>query len=179
MVSRLLVRYLLIHLPLDKGFLNPTTRGINPAQVEGRRFNFPDRFEREKFNGESDFYVFDRRGSISVDKKNRPILENKPRTSGQLKISWIEENGLSPASHPVALMEAMICRKPTPYKKKIRRNQEKVSIFNYCKNYPNLKAFLCDVGEDIYKDWYKLSAGKIQMNAGLYAFDGVSPSTRT
>ena len=43
----------------------------------------------------------------------------------------------------------------------------------------DLKAFLCDVGEDIYKDWYKLSADKIRMSAGLYAFDGVSPSPRT
>ena len=99
-----MVRYLLIHLPLDKGFLNPTTRGINPAQVEGRRFNFPDRFEREKFNGESDFYVFDRRGNTSVDRKNRPILYKKPRTYFKPNISWIEKNILSPAYHPVDFM---------------------------------------------------------------------------
>ena len=114
-----------IPLTFDKGFFNPTTRGINPAQVEVRRFNFPDRFEREKFNGESDFYVFDRQGNISVDRNNRPIIEKKPRTSGQPKISWLEDNGLSPASHPVAFMEEMLYRKPTPYEKKRRQNKAK------------------------------------------------------
>ena len=93
------------------------------------RFNFPVRFEQEKFNGESRFYFFYRRGKISVDRKNRPILEKKPSTSGQPKISWLEENGLLPASHPVAFMEAMLYRKPTPNEKKRWRNQAKVSIF--------------------------------------------------
>ena len=79
---------------LDKGFFNPTTRGINPDQVEVRKFNFPDRFEQENFNGENDFYFFDRRGNIGVDRKNRPILDKKPRTSGQPNISWLEDNGL-------------------------------------------------------------------------------------
>ena len=99
-----------------------------------RGFNSPDRFEQEKLNGESDLYVFDRRGNISVDRKYRPILEKKPRTSGQPNISYLEENGLSPASHLVAFMEAMICRKPTPDEKKRRRNQAKVLIFNNRKN---------------------------------------------
>ena len=48
----------MIPLPLEKGFLNPKIRGINTDQVEVRMVNFPDRFERENVNGESDFYVF-------------------------------------------------------------------------------------------------------------------------
>ena len=76
-------------------------------------------------------------------------------------------------------MEAMLCRKPTPDEKKIRRNQAKVSMFNDWKNYTNLKASLCGAGEDIYKYWYEFSADKIRMHVGLYAFDGVSPSPRT
>ena len=84
------------------------------------RFNFPVRFEQEKFNGESRFYFFYRRGKISVDRKNRPILEKKPSTSVQNNISWLEDNVISPASHPVAFMEAILCRKLTPNKKKRR-----------------------------------------------------------
>ena len=125
------------------------------------------------------FVFFYRQGNISVDRKNRPILEKKPSTSGQPKISWLEENGLSPVSHPVAFMEAMLCSKPTPDKKKRRQNQVKVSIFNCWKNYTNLKASLCGAGEDIYKYWYEFSADKIRMHVGLYAFYGVSTSPRT
>ena len=33
-----------ILIPLEKLFFNPTTRGINPSQVEVRRFKFTDRF---------------------------------------------------------------------------------------------------------------------------------------
>ena len=83
-----------------------------------RRLYFIDRFEREKFNGESDFYVFDRQGNISVDMKNRPILEKELRISGQPNILWLDQNGLLPASHPVPFMEEKIFRKPTPDEKK-------------------------------------------------------------
>ena len=55
-------------------------------------------------------------------------------------------------------MEEIICRKPTPDEKKNWRIQEKVLIFNDWKNYTNLKEYLCGAGEDIYKDWYELSA---------------------
>ena len=72
-------------------------------------------------------------------------------------------------------MEAMLCRKPTPDEKKRRQNQAKVSIFNYWKNYTNLKAYICSAGEEIYKDWYEWSADEIRTYVGLYAFDGVSP----
>ena len=111
--------------------------------------------------------------------KNQPIIEKKPRTSGQPKISWIEENGLPTASHPVAFTEAMMCRKPTPDEKKRRRNQEKVSIFNDRKKYSNLKASLWGAGKDIYKDWYEFSVDEIHMHVGLYNFYEVSQSTRT
>ena len=168
-----------IPILLDKVFFNTTTRGINPAQVEVRRFDFRDIFEREKFNGESDFCVFDGRGNISVDRNNRTILDKKPRTSNQTKISWLEENVLPPASHPVYFMESMLCRKATPDEKKRRQNQAKVSISNDWKNYTNLKAYICGAGEDIYKYWYELSADKIRMHVGLYDFDGVSPSPIT
>ena len=144
-----------ILLPLDKGFFYPTAKVINLSQVEVRKYNFPDIFEGDKFNGESDFYVFDRRGNISVDKKKRPILEKKPRTSGQPKISLLEENGLSPSSHLVAFMKSTLCRKPTPDENKRRRNQAKVSIFNDWKNCTNLKSSLYGAGEDIYKYWYE------------------------
>ena len=76
-------------------------------------------------------------------------------------------------------MEAMLCRKPTPDEKKIWRNQEKFSIFSDQKNNTNLKASIYVAGEYIYKDWYKLSADKMRMHVGLYAFDGLSPSPRT
>ena len=72
----------------------------------------------------------------------------------------------------------MLCRKPTPDEKKRRNNQAKVSIFNDWKNYTNFKAYLCGADEDIYKDWYELSADKIRMHVGLDAFDGVLPSPR-
>ena len=76
-------------------------------------------------------------------------------------------------------MEAILCRKPTPDEKKRRQNQEKVSIFNDCKNHTNLKASLCGAGKDIYKYWYELSSDEIQVHVVFYAFDGVSPSPKT
>lgn len=39
-----------IVLPSDKGFFNSIIRYINPSELVVRRFNFPDRFERESFN---------------------------------------------------------------------------------------------------------------------------------
>ena len=76
-------------------------------------------------------------------------------------------------------MEAMLCRKHIPYEKKRRQNQEKVSIFNDCKNHTNLKASLCGASKDIYKYWYGLSADEIRMHVSLYDFDGLSPNPRT
>ena len=87
-------------------------------------------------------FIFLIQGNISVDRENRSILEKKPRTSGKPKISWTEDNGLSPASHPVAFMEAILCRKSTPDENKRWRNQAKVSILNYT----NLKVSLCGAG---------------------------------
>ena len=76
------------------------------------------------------FYYYDRRGNISVDRKNRPIIEKKPRTYGEPRISWLEDNLLSPASHPVPFMKSMLYSKSTPDEKRRRRNQSKFSIFN-------------------------------------------------
>ena len=167
-----------IPLPCDKVFFNPITKDINPSTAIVRRFNFPDRFERETFNEESDFYIFDRRGNIKVDKHNTPVTEKRRRTSGQPKVSWLERNQLSPASHPVSFMEVILSRDGTPEEKRRRRHQKRVSLFTDWKNYTNLKASLCGAGHDIYKDWYEFSVEEMRMHIGLYVLDGISPSPR-
>ena len=143
-----------------------------------RRFNFPNKFERESFNEESYFYMFDRRGNIKVDKNDRPILEKKKRMSGQPKVAWLENNRLSPVSHPVSFMEVLLSRDGTPEEKRRRRHMKRVSLFTDWKNYTNLKASLCGAGQDIYKDWYEFTVEEMRMRIGLYVLDGISPSPR-
>ena len=116
-------------LPRDNGFFNPTTKDIDSSNTVVRRFNFPDKFKRESFNEESDCYIFDRRGNIKVDKHDRPILEKKKRTCGQPKVEWLKNNQLSPASHPVSFMEAILSRDGTSEERRRRRHMKQVSLF--------------------------------------------------
>ena len=51
------------------------------------------------------------------------------------------------------------------------------TLFNYWKNFTNIKASLDHVGQYIYKDWTSFTVDYIRKQVDLYAIYGIVPST--
>ena len=163
-----------VNNPVPDGFHAPTNR---TALEESDLYQFEETFDRAPWTETSDEKEIARGGkSYKKDGSGKDKLNTKVRQQGRPSLEWLQENNLTPESHPIEWLDALMTTGFTQVGGKKKRN----TLFSQWTAWSNAKALLGNFADPDgqYPGFKNFKIQEIRRFIGLLILNGLNVSPR-